>query len=388
MTSLLKKFANKVTGNSPDELNAKELSEINDCLDLCSDDTKHECLGDNDGTDNAYAREQKVWDSMKIETETKLYGSSTPSNLQIIIPTSVHDWKHDALSETYDEKSVPYQVSEFIKKHGDGKDSQGEVFKITGNCSSLPIQDILDIEYMKLRKSDLLLLPYFIWIRGINYDDVVEKLSAMLPLLQDYSLSKGSPHTVASKQELIVKLQKIHPQVYSSDKQCCVLLCSHTTRDKRCGKTAPILKKTFESELMKYNGDDTEEEEEQKSQQTRDLYVPNDQDPMSKNKVMIVFINHIGGHKFVANCQVYLQKGLKLEKHVSLEKSACEDVKQSTVVETVEEENQEKLFVWFARISPMDVPMIVKDLIVKCVMGEGLKLDKPEKVRCIKKFKW
>jgi glycerol-3-phosphate O-acyltransferase/dihydroxyacetone phosphate acyltransferase len=65
-----------------------------------------------------------------------------------------------------------------------------------------------------------------------------------------------------------------------------VLLCSHKTRDARCGQSAPILRKELERHL-------------------RPLGLFRDLDDERPGGVGIYFINHVGGHKYSANMMVY-----------------------------------------------------------------------------------
>lgn len=65
-----------------------------------------------------------------------------------------------------------------------------------------------------------------------------------------------------------------------------ILLCSHKTRDLRCGISAPLLAKEFERHL-------------------RPLGLYRDLHDTRPGGVGIYFINHVGGHKFAANVIVY-----------------------------------------------------------------------------------
>lgn len=63
-------------------------------------------------------------------------------------------------------------------------------------------------------------------------------------------------------------------------------MCSHRTRDARCGQSAPLLRKEFERHLRPLG-------------LYRDLH---DERP---GGVGIYFINHVGGHKYSANVMIY-----------------------------------------------------------------------------------
>lgn len=69
-----------------------------------------------------------------------------------------------------------------------------------------------------------------------------------------------------------------------------ILMCSHKTRDARCGQSAPLLRKEFERILRPMG-------------LYRDLH---DDRP---GGVGIYFINHVGGHKYSANVMIYRRQG-------------------------------------------------------------------------------
>ncbi|ODV90148.1 hypothetical protein CANCADRAFT_12865, partial [Tortispora caseinolytica NRRL Y-17796] len=69
-----------------------------------------------------------------------------------------------------------------------------------------------------------------------------------------------------------------------------VLLCSHKTRDKNCGITAPILKKEFELVL-------------------RDKELLRDTEDNRRGGCKVLYVSHIGGHKFAGNVIIYRKEG-------------------------------------------------------------------------------
>ncbi|MDI1491952.1 MAG: hypothetical protein OHK93_003163 [Ramalina farinacea] len=97
-----------------------------------------------------------------------------------------------------------------------------------------------------------------------------------------------------------------------------ILLCSHRTRDARCGQSAPLLRKEFERQLRPLG-------------LYRDLH---DERP---GGVGIYFINHVGGHKFSANVMVY-RRAVRQDGTMG-EASQC---------------------IWLARVRPEDCEPIVK----------------------------
>ncbi|KAK3818382.1 MAG: Sucrase/ferredoxin-like-domain-containing protein [Benniella sp.] len=68
-----------------------------------------------------------------------------------------------------------------------------------------------------------------------------------------------------------------------------VMICSHKKRDKRCGVTAPYLKKAFNEILL-----------------SKDMYGNGEDD------VEIWMVSHIGGHKFAGNVIVHRREGMAI----------------------------------------------------------------------------
>jgi hypothetical protein len=108
-----------------------------------------------------------------------------------------------------------------------------------------------------------------------------------------------------------------------------ILMCSHGTRDWRCGKSAPILRREFERHL-------------------RPLGLYRDFDDDRPGGVGVYFINHVGGHKYSANVMIYRRQGTK------------------KVAETDEGVNGASLSkeavqgIWLARVRPEDCENIIK----------------------------
>jgi (2Fe-2S) ferredoxin len=133
---------------------------------------------------------------------------------------------------------------------------------------------------------------------------VTEKLSN-LSVASSVASPVASPSTSAPQRTL-----KSSP--YPHD--FLILICSHRHRDARCGISAPILKKEFEKQL-------------------RPLGLWRDLTDSREGGASVVFINHVGGHKYAANVIIYRK-----------------------------EDGQG---IWLARVSPKHVEGIVKHTIVK-----------------------
>jgi (2Fe-2S) ferredoxin len=75
---------------------------------------------------------------------------------------------------------------------------------------------------------------------------------------------------------------RTHPSPHAA----LILLCSQKTRDARCGQSAPLLRREFERQL-------------------RPLGLYRDAHDDRPGGVRVIFISHVGGHKFSANVIVY-----------------------------------------------------------------------------------
>ncbi|KIX04200.1 uncharacterized protein Z518_07754 [Rhinocladiella mackenziei CBS 650.93] len=96
-----------------------------------------------------------------------------------------------------------------------------------------------------------------------------------------------------------------------------ILMCSHKTRDARCGQSAPLLRKEFERIL-------------------RPMGLYRDLQDDRPGGVGIYFINHVGGHKYSANVMIYRRQ-------------RQEDSRGEAVQ-----------LIWLARVRPEDCENIVR----------------------------
>ena len=256
-----------------------------------------------------------MFKKLQIDKETPLFNSSKTPKLHFVVPTSQIDWQFDACMEN--EKSVQYKINQWCQDHADEYLQTGEGQTLTCSVTSLP-KDIMDIEVMRGTKNNVLILPHFIWINDLKSDDVKNTLDELVPVLLDHNLDKET--LLKQKSNLSLAREKAF-----------VFICSHTTRDKRCGVTAPYLKKTFEKQLQPHG-----------------LY--RDNSDFRPDGVNVCFINHVGGHKFAGNVQIYLKNDHTL--------------------------------IWLGRITPKNVPTIAENVLIP----EKPTLPLPEKVRCIKKY--
>lgn len=107
-----------------------------------------------------------------------------------------------------------------------------------------------------------------------------------------------------------------------------ILMCSHKTRDARCGQSAPLLRKEFERILRPMG-------------MYRDMH---DERP---GGVGIYFINHVGGHKYSANVMIYRREGRRKD-------GTDEEIDGAPLAKEAVQ------LIWLARVRPEDCENIVR----------------------------
>lgn len=216
--------------------------------------------------------------SVTVEEDTVLWKSSKEYGLHLVVSTGKTDWIHDA---TLTSATVANSTSSWAGKNLDKYPELKNNVKVT--VSSLGSEKlVLDDDHAAGRRGDILFLPFFVWIRDVKYDDVQEVLDIVVP-----KLIKSREE---ESKEIDIDLTKFEATFEVDPNHSYVLLCSHRTRDKRCGVTAPILKKALDTQL-------------------REVGHYRDSSDKSPGGTTVAFINHVGGHKFAANVLIYLRTG-------------------------------------------------------------------------------
>lgn len=226
-----------------------------------------------------------------------LYETAWPVDLHFLVSTGKTDWAHDA----FDEKGT---ILPLIRQQWEKLGRS-----VNGNVTNEPL-NIADPDCIALKKLDVLLLPWFVWIKGITEGNIKQVFLNIKAVLNDKSEGTKGKQAEA----LISKLESIDGiSTYKDPNSSYILLCSHRTRDKRCGVTAPIMKKEFDSQL-------------------RDIDLYRDSGDDRPNGVHVTFVNHVGGHKFAANVMVY---------------------------------NKHGEFIWYARCTPLNVKFIINETVLQ-----------------------
>ncbi len=218
--------------------------------------------------------------SLKIEKDSPLWGSARPHVLHILIATGSKDWSHSVTDSS--------SLAAAVDKWGGilGKKLAGGTVKISASSISPPKSTFTE-EFDKLpakeRPGVVLILPYMVKLENITPSNAASVLTKVMENLNEMK-QKQSQKTPEMPNIIDgVTITKVKDKAI-------VLLCSHRTRDKRCGITAPLMKKEFDIHL-------------------RDNNLYRDSDDETPGGVNVYFVSHIGGHKFSANVMIYLDSG-------------------------------------------------------------------------------
>lgn len=141
--------------------------------------------------------------------------------------------------------------------------------------------------------------------------------------------SKENKETGTATNEQIITSLRSRPCPHAA----VILLCSHRTRDARCGQSAPLLRREFDRHL-------------------RPLGLHRDLDDERPGGVGIYFINHVGGHKYAANVIVYRRRDFDRYKATEAQ------VSEASPVDTTDEGASQ--CIWLARVRPEDCENIVR----------------------------
>lgn len=313
-----------------------------------------ECLKDCANCSITYP---KKW---SIDEDDKLYGQIQGWSRHLIVATGKTDW----VRAVEDEK---HSVMEAIGKHIGKVNS-----KLMLSASNIPVPDIAGDHvgpYGIERPTTVLLMPSFTYVENVQPKHVPELIQSVINtaptnttlLEQSSSLSDISsngtesdgasvptnghtnstangngdvPHTPMPDlpQDLPAGLSlRACPHKYI------ILICSHATRDARCGQSAPLLRRELERHLRPLG-------------LFRD---PHDERP---GGVGIYFINHVGGHKYSANMMIYR----RAEPRRSVQEQMANGGADGQVGGKNVVEGEAAQCIWLARIRPEDCENVVR----------------------------
>ncbi|KAI8958372.1 Sucrase/ferredoxin-like-domain-containing protein [Daldinia sp. FL1419] len=304
--------------------------------DVDGDACKHDC----DSCTVKYPR------NFKVEESHPLYGNIKPWSTHVIVATSKSDWKRDV----EDEKGSVMEAFGHASKPSNGR--------LMLSASNMPTPSH-QADYSQ--PTSILVLPAFTIIDNVTppaVPSLINKYISRAPTTSDPLDPVTLPKTISSSHSAVGDMC-----ARPCPHRVVVLLCSHRTRDARCGQSAPLIKKELERHL-------------------RPLGLDRDLDDERPGGVGIYFINHVGGHKYSANVLIYRRPdafGLDKVERGKLPPGQEPSVKVVKPVPAEDGEEQEEpdvgagQCIWLARVRPEDCENLVRYTILQ---GKVVKSDK------------
>ncbi|KAK9236127.1 Sucraseferredoxin-like protein [Lipomyces kononenkoae] len=208
----------------------------------------------------------KVPSTLKIETGDRLWGTVKPWRYHILVATGKTDWAHGL----GDEKS---SVSVELGAWSPVDESLERV--MVSNSSLAPPPGYFETTERESKKTTLLALPTMIEAVGVSPSSAEAVADGLVAIKKPTDRLPDSIDgaTLSHKGHLAV-----------------VLICSHRTRDKRCGVLAPLLKKELELNLREHG-------------------LLRDGTDNRPGGVPVYFVSHVGGHKYAGNVIIYKNTG-------------------------------------------------------------------------------
>ncbi|OJD13634.1 hypothetical protein AJ78_05915 [Emergomyces pasteurianus Ep9510] len=277
----------------------------------------------------------------KVNSDRELYGSIKPFVKHVLVATGKADWA----------PKVENEVGSLMEgfKNGSFKPKQGRMMVSASNLSIEPEENNKITEDSQRQEDEVatsvLVLPSFTFVDSVTVSRIPEFMDrfidsslpesdAEIPLGQEDPVSPMNRTEVQAQAKGEVEPEFMpepngqtshsnhryhhHHHHQLTTRPCLrdhlILLCSHNRRDARCGISAPLIRRELERHL-------------------RPLGLYRDEDDSRPGGVGIVYVSHVGGHKFAANVLIYRR--------------------------------EEEQMIWLARVRPVDCEGIVRQTILK-----------------------
>ncbi|XDG05774.1 hypothetical protein ABKA04_005389 [Annulohypoxylon sp. FPYF3050] len=302
-----------------------------------SDVDGEECKHDCDSCTVKYPRH------FKVEESHPLYGNIKPWSTHVLVATSKSDWSRHV------------------------EDERGSVMEAFGHASK-PSNGRLMLSASNMHTPNnrpdysepttLLVLPAFTVVENVTppaVPSLINKYISKAPTTSDPLDPLTLPKTISSSRSSVGDMI-----ARPCPHRAVVLLCSHRTRDARCGQSAPLIKKELERHL-------------------RILGLDRDLDDERPGGVGIYFVNHVGGHKYSANMMIYRRPdafGIDEVQRAKLPPGQEPEIVKPVVDDADTEEARDvgaAQCIWLARVRPEDCENIVRYTILQ---GKVVKGDK------------
>jgi (2Fe-2S) ferredoxin len=300
MLSLIRRTIFSPTEHTPSPAITKET-----LFPLAPDACNHDCSACPSTSESGYGRQ---FDRIGVAHGGDLWGLVKAYSTHVIVATGKSDWIRDV-------EDIPGSLMQALRKRA--KEAKNGRMMIS--ASNLPPpQEYYDVEDEK--PTDLVLVPRFVVLEGVRPRDageVVREVVAKGPTTEEPLRVKEEKREEEEEEEEVRLPEGVTMKEYPHD--FLILLCSHAKRDARCGLSAPVLKKEFEKQLA-----------------SNALY--RDHNDSRPGGAKVVFVNHVGGHKYAANVIIYRKA--------------------------------DGQGIWLAKVTPRDVEWIVKHTVLEGRIGD------------------
>ncbi|BCS24498.1 sucrase/ferredoxin-like domain-containing protein [Aspergillus puulaauensis] len=264
----------------------------------------------------------------EVDQEDELYGHVNGWATHLLVATGKTDWVRDVADE---EGSVMEAVEKGGVLPGNGN--------LKLSASNMPVPDEYHVHEKGQQPTTVLLLPNFTIIDHVTPQLVPDMIRNFVdPAVTTTTPLNGAPPGQASKEDKDVGTATEEQIMTSLRSRPCphaavILLCSHRTRDARCGQSAPLLRREFDRHL-------------------RPLGLHRDLDDERPGGVGVYFINHVGGHKYSANVIVYRRRDFDWYKATEAQPA------EASSIDAADEGASQ--CIWLARVRPEDCENIIR----------------------------
>ncbi|EGC44980.1 sucrase/ferredoxin domain-containing protein [Histoplasma capsulatum var. duboisii H88] len=265
----------------------------------------------------------------KVNSDRELYGSIKPYTKHVIVATGKTDWEQRVENER-GSLMEGFKLGSFKPKTG----------KMMVSASNLPVDRACnDAQGHGQGKSQdnattVLVLPAFIFVDAVTVSRIPEFMDRFIdsspdPVANAQAQAKPQPQQLqdpassstpdAQSKPDNGELSRSGPESPHklTTRPCLrdhlILLCSHHRRDARCGISAPLIRRELERHL-------------------RPLGLYRDDDDSRPGGVGIVYVSHVGGHKFAANVLIYRRAAEQMIWLARVRPADCEGIVKQTVL--------------------------------------------------------
>ncbi|KMU86882.1 FMI1 protein [Coccidioides immitis H538.4] len=224
------------------------------------------------------------------DNQRRLYGKVKPFATHVLVATGKSDWvpKVENMQGTLMEAFA-------------STSRQTEQGRIMVSASNIPTSQACTdaVSLNSQDESTILLLPSFTFVDRVRVGDIPELKSRFIEALAVDERNDADTG------------RRLTPR--SCQRDYVVLLCSHKSRDARCGISAPLIKRELERHL-------------------RPLGLHRDDSDDRPGGVSVYFVSHVGGHKFSANVLIYRKEAEQMIWLARVRPEHCEGIVKYTIL--------------------------------------------------------